>query len=77
MSFDVLLLNPKEVLFEGKAKSVVVPGEEGVFEMLPFHKPILSRLIWGTVFIDNQRFYIKRGIVKFYQNKATIIIEET
>ncbi|MCM8820077.1 MAG: hypothetical protein NC925_04700 [Candidatus Omnitrophica bacterium] len=76
MAFDVLLLNPKEILFEGKAKSVIVPGEEGVFEILSFHKPILSRLIYGTVYVDNQRFYIKRGIISFYQNKATIIVEE-
>jgi len=77
MFLDVTVLNPIEVIFEGKAKSIVLPGEEGVFEVLPFHKRILSRLISGRLFIDEQSFPIKRGIVKVNQNKVTIIVEET
>jgi len=77
MQIDVFAITPREVIFEGKAKSVIVPGEEGVFEILPFHKPILSRLVSGKVFIDEQSLSIRRGIVRFNQNKATIIVEET
>jgi F0F1-type ATP synthase epsilon subunit len=73
---DVSLLNPKEIIFEGKAKSIVLPGEEGVFEVTPFHKRMLSRLVSGVLFIDEQSFSLLRGIVKVEQNKVTIIIEE-
>jgi F-type H+-transporting ATPase subunit epsilon len=73
---DVSVLSPKEIIFEGKAKSVVIPGEEGVFEVLAFHKRILSRLLAGTMFIDEQSLRIKRGIIKVNQNKVTIIVEE-
>lgn len=76
MFLDVTILSPIEVIFEGKAKSIILPGEEGVFEVLPFHKRILSRLISGRLFIDEQSFPIKRGIVKVNQNKVTIIMEE-
>jgi F0F1-type ATP synthase epsilon subunit len=76
MLLDVCLLNPKEVVFEGKAKSVILPGEEGIFEIQPFHKPILSRLISGTLLIDEKTIPIRRGIIKCYQNKITIIMEE-
>jgi F-type H+-transporting ATPase subunit epsilon len=76
MLLDVSILNPREALFEGKAKSVVVPGEEGVFEVLPFHKRILSRLLSGVIFVDEQSFPIRRGIIKVDQNKVTIIVEE-
>jgi F-type H+-transporting ATPase subunit epsilon len=69
------LLSPEEILFEGQAKSIILPGEQGVFEVLPFHKPILSRLISGSLFIDGQTFSIKRGVAKVNQNKVTIIIE--
>jgi F-type H+-transporting ATPase subunit epsilon len=75
MLLDVCVLNPKEIIFEGKAKSVVVPGEEGVFEVLPFHKRILSRLLSGTALIDEKHFPIGRGIIKVNQNKVTIIVE--
>ena len=76
MFLDVTVLSPIEVISEGKAKSIILPGEEGVFEVLPFHKRILSRLISGTVFIDEQSLPIRRGIVKVNQNKVTVIVEE-
>ncbi|MFA5157333.1 MAG: hypothetical protein WC532_08160 [Candidatus Omnitrophota bacterium] len=72
---DVSVLNPKEVIFEGNARSIIVPGEEGVFEILPFHKRILSRLLAGTIFVDDKSFPVNRGIVKVNQNKVTIIVE--
>jgi len=73
---EVSLLTPKEVIFEGNARSIIVPGEEGVFEVQPFHKQILSRLISGVLFIDEQSFSVQRGIINVNQNKVTIIIEE-
>jgi F-type H+-transporting ATPase subunit epsilon len=76
MLLEVSLLNPQRIIFQGKAKSVVLPGEQGVFEILPFHKPILSRLISGSIFIDEKVFRIRRGIVKGYQNQVRIIVEE-
>jgi len=76
MFLEVTVLSPQEVMFEGKAKSIILPGEEGVFEVLPFHKRILSRLISGRLFIDEQGFSIRRGIVKVNQNEVTIIVEE-
>lgn len=76
MPLDISLLTPNRVIFKGKAKSVIVPGEQGVFEILPFHKRILSRLLTGILDIDGERFSIKRGIAKVDQNKVTIIVEE-
>jgi F0F1-type ATP synthase epsilon subunit len=76
MFLDITVLSPKEIVFEGKAKSVILPGENGVFEVLVFHKFILSRLISGKITVDEQSFPIRRGIVKARQNKVTIIMEE-
>jgi F-type H+-transporting ATPase subunit epsilon len=73
---EVSLLSPQEIIFEGQAKSVILPGESGVFEVQPFHKRILSRLISGILFIDQQNFSVQRGIAKVYKNKITIIIEQ-
>lgn len=73
---EVSVLTPAKVLFEGRAKSVVLPGEQGVFEILPFHKPLLSRLISGKLIVDERVFSIHRGIVGVNYNKATIIVEE-
>ena len=76
MFLEVTVLTPKEAIFEGKAKSVILPGENGVFEALPFHKDILSRLISGNLFIDGEKIPLRRGVVKLYKNQMTVILEK-
>ncbi len=76
MVLDVTVLGPREIIFEGRAKSMIFPGEQGIFEVLPFHKRLLSRLMSGTLVIDEKVFPIRRGIVKVNQNQVTVIVEE-
>jgi len=74
---EVTLITAQRTIFRGAAKSVVLPGEGGVFEITPFHVNIISRLISGYIIIDDRNsFIIKRGVVKLEKNKATIIVEE-
>ena len=73
---DVRVLSPWKIIFEGKAKSVILPGESGVFEVLAFHKPILSRLLTGILYVDESKIPIRRGIVKCYLNEVVVIVEE-
>lgn len=73
---DLLILSPERLIYEGKASSVVLPGENGVFEILPFHKRLLSRLLAGLMIIDSKALRIKRGVVKVGLNQVTIIVEE-
>lgn len=72
---DVLILSPEKEIFEGKAESVSLPGEQGTFEVLSFHKNLLSRLLSGSVIVDGRVFSIQRGIVKIENNTVTIISE--
>lgn len=76
---NVTVVTEEGVLFEGKAHSVIFPGEKGVFEVLPHHKPLLSRLLSGdlVIDIDRQTFSILRGIVKVGLNQVTAIVEPT
>lgn len=76
MFLEVSVLSPEEVIFKGNAGSVILPGEQGVFEVLPFHKRILSRLVSGTMYIDQRSFPLRRGIVMVSQNKVIVIIEK-
>lgn len=76
MLLKVKVLSLHEAIFEGQAKSVTFPGEQGVFEVLPFHKRLISRLIAGQLFVDDQAFAIKRGVVKVDQNVVTVVVEE-
>ena len=73
---DLLILSPERLIYEGRASSVILPGEHGVFEILPFHKRLMSRLLAGLVIIDRKVMRIKRGVVKVGLNQVTIIVEE-
>lgn len=74
---DAIIYTPEKILFEGKASSILFPGEEGIFEVLSYHKPMVSRLIGGLIVVDgNTSFPIRCGIVGITRNKATVVIEE-
>ena len=72
---DVLVLTPQKILFEGKANHILLPGEAGTFEVLEFHKPLLSRLLTGNIVIDRGLFPIRRGVVKVASNRVVCLVE--
>ncbi len=79
--FQVVILNsrpqaPEPVVFEGTASSVILPGAEGEFEVLDFHKPIMSRLKEGWVIVDNSKAYeILGGMSKMGTQKLVILAD--
>ncbi len=73
---ELVITSLERMIFRGKAKSIILPGEQGVFEILSFHKPLLSRLVEGKIIIDGKPLPIRRGVVKVNDNKAAIIVEE-
>ena len=73
---SVTVINPQGVVFQAAAERVIMPGERGVFEVLAFHKRLLSRLLSGTVIIDEHTIPIYRGVVRVGNNAVTIIMEE-
>lgn len=74
--FEVIFLTPQKVLFEGQSESIILPGEKGTFEVMSFHKDLLTRLLRGWVIIDKrEKIPIQRGVVKIERNTVTIIAE--
>lgn len=79
--FRVLILhsnpeNPRNVLYEAEAVSVFLPGADGEFEVLDFHKPIMSYLKEGTIVVDEfKEFPIRGGVVKMGGQKLVAIVE--
>ena len=72
---EVTLLTPQKVIFKGSAHRVIFPGEQGIFEVGSFHRPLFSRLLPGTLIVDNEAFPILRGVVKVDRNAVTSIVE--
>jgi F-type H+-transporting ATPase subunit epsilon len=75
-SLNVLIATPERILYEGEARSVILPGETGVFEVLPYHKNLLSRLLGGKLFVNGHPLMIRRGVAKVADNNVTVIVEE-
>ena len=72
---SVMMTSPERVLFEGMAQRVIVPGERGTFEVLPMHRPLISRLLGGIVVIDAKTFPIRRGVIRVINDTVTAVVE--
>lgn len=74
--FDLLVMDPDRVIFEGQVSSLFLKGDTGEFEMLPFHYPVLSVLAEGDIVINwKYKISIKKGILRFFMNECVIIVE--
>ena len=72
---EVVVTSAARVLFTGRAGSVSFPGEQGTFEVLPLHRPLVSRLVGGLVWIDGQSIPIRRGVAKVADDTVTAVVE--
>jgi len=73
----VTILNPKETLFAGEAESVILPGDKGDFEILPFHKPLISLLRGGRIVLNGDRgLPISRGVVRVEHDQVVALVEQ-
>ena len=79
--FHVLILNSriqasKKIIYQGNSTSVLLPGNDGEFEILDFHKPILSKLKKGVILVDNgKEFPIQGGIVKMDRQSLVAFVD--
>ena len=72
---QVTIVSPQNVLFSGEAHRVILPGEEGVFEVWPFHRALVSRLLPGLIAVDGEHLPIQRGVVKVEPERIIAIVE--
>jgi len=74
--FKLRVMNPEGMLFEGPAESLFAKGDEGEFEMLAFHYPVVSILVAGNLIIDWKKYIkIKGGLLKFSENDCVVLAE--
>jgi len=75
--FNTIVLTPNRVLFKGEAWSVFLPGATGEFEVLEFHKPIISLLRNGRIIVNwDKEIPIKRGAMRMAGDELIAIVEE-
>ncbi|KND50862.1 MAG: hypothetical protein AB202_00450 [Parcubacteria bacterium C7867-007] len=79
-TFHLTVARVGQNLFEGQAKSVTVPGAEGVLTILAEHEAFVSPLKPGTIRIEpaeGEEITIvieENGIVEVSSNQATVLL---
>jgi len=78
--FHLTVARVDENLFDGEVASVVLPGKEGVFQVLSGHEPFVSELREGQIRVvaengETYHFDIpSSGIAEISSNQATILL---
>ena len=77
LTFRLQILSLRRVLFDGEVELVHVWGDEGEYDLLPFHYPLLGALPEGEVQIKGHpNVPLRTGVLLFKDNRCTIIVEE-
>ncbi|WP_413990293.1 F0F1 ATP synthase subunit epsilon [Labrys okinawensis] len=81
-SFQFELVTPEKLLFSGPVDSVVVPGTEGDFEVLPLHAPLMSTIRPGVIVMREpgaaapRRLFVRGGFADVNPAGLTILAEQ-
>jgi F-type H+-transporting ATPase subunit epsilon len=74
------VLTPSGPIFNGLAKSVTLPGEEGEFGVLPEHVALTTLLQAGVVDIQKENgttesIVVNWGVVQITDNKVVVLVD--
>ena len=78
-SFFLDIVTPKESLFSGQVGSVVAPGTEGYFQILPGHTAFLSTLQIGAIKVRKNGkidyYATSGGFAEVHSNRVSLLAE--
>lgn len=80
--FRATIINSREVLYEGLAHSVTLPGEYGEFEVMVFYCPIMSTLKEGNIILrlsesaPERIFAIQHGIARMGLQSELVVLTD-
>jgi F0F1-type ATP synthase epsilon subunit len=77
-NFRCVILSPKNLIFESEVNSLFIMGDRSEYELLAYHYPLIGLVQQGDIIIDwKKRVPIHSGILRFFANECTILVEET
>ncbi|AFE54622.1 F0F1 ATP synthase subunit epsilon [Rickettsia typhi] len=81
-TIQVKIITPSSIAFEKQSKMVTMPGEDGMFGVLPNHVPMIVNLTAGLVqvYINNMHnsentYLISGGVTEITSNYINIVTE--
>lgn len=76
------ILTPERKLYSGTVYGVQLPGEDGMFEVLEKHAPLVAALRSGNLKIlkdkiggNTATYTIQSGFVEVIHNNVTVLVE--
>lgn len=77
-NFKCTILSPKNLIFEDDIQSLFIIGDRNEYELLAYHYPLIGLIKKGDIVINWQKeIPIRSGILRFFANECTILVEET
>jgi F0F1-type ATP synthase epsilon subunit len=77
-NFRCTILSPKNLVFESDVNSLFIIGDRSEYEILAYHYPLVGLVNEGDIIIDwKRRIPVRSGILRFFANECTILVEET
>ena len=77
-NFHCVILSPKNLIFEDDVSRLYIIGDRTEYELLAFHYPLIGLVQQGDIIIDwKRKIPIRSGILRFFANECTILVEET
>ncbi len=75
--FRLRVMSLVRTLYDEDVESVFLQGDEGEYELLPFHYPLIGALVDSDIRISHQPpLRIRSGVVLFDNNTGIILVEE-
>ncbi|MCU0426661.1 MAG: ATP synthase F1 subunit epsilon [Candidatus Kapabacteria bacterium] len=78
--FDLEIITPSGLAFEGKVEAVTVPASDKPFQVLANHAPIVSTLGVGAIVFNDgankvSKYATSGGFVQVLNNKVSCVVE--
>lgn len=80
MTYHFFLATPEKVIFDSQVYSLIAPGEEGYFEVLPNHAPLITTLKPGRLEVVDQEkkkwvWAVSGGFFEVVKNEAALLAD--
>ena len=78
------IVTPDEKVYEGEVESATIPGNDGSFQVLSNHAPMISTLGKGDIKLvrnvdkklKETHYLVSGGVVEVLNNKVTVLAEK-
>ena len=77
-TFHLIIASVGQTVFDGAALSATLPGEDGIFEILPHHEPLVATLKRGEIAVragdETKTYRIEHGVLEISGNRAIVLL---